>query len=468
MKKLFFTAVLLISYQASAVHVNPHGIGEVLLVPYYTVNNGLNTLVGVTNTTGNVKAIKINIREGLNGYSVLSYNVYLGPHDTWTFAMGGYPSSADGFVGQDFAALASSDHSCAPMVNKSLQEFNPYGLVDGSDDISRGREGFIEIIEMGELKGQLGAAATLVSGVPNNCALLASAWENGGSWDINPNQNLRPATGGLMAEADIMDVSSGVNYSIPTVALADFFADDEFVHVAPTDSHLSLDAAQPIATVLTDTEVYNLSFERGVDAVSAVLMADELQATYSIDSGVEGVSEIIYTQPTRRFHVYSRPFRAYSPYPVQPRIDSCHSRQYEGVEVDIIVHDREGRGNYSFGYFPGAPQQPADALCGSVFIMSMKRVGSELEEALITQSHNLAVIKGVDGGTENGYVTIKFMDTRPLMGTQISTNQRIGVMGLPIIGFSISQYTNMYARPGVMAVYGLSHPINSSVSVKRF
>jgi len=76
MKKYFILLLVLVSCQVSAVRVNPQGIGEVLLVPYYTVNNGLNTTVAVTNTSEDVKAIKLNIREGLNGHSVLNYNVY--------------------------------------------------------------------------------------------------------------------------------------------------------------------------------------------------------------------------------------------------------------------------------------------------------------------------------------------------------------------------------------------------------
>ncbi|MCW8870092.1 MAG: hypothetical protein OQK49_05255, partial [Proteobacteria bacterium] len=143
--KFRIVLLMLLSYHASAVRVNPQGIGEVLLVPYYTVNNGLNTTVAVTNTNEDVKAIRINIREGLNGYPVLSYNVYLGPHDTWTFVTGAWTSTIDNHEGEDSAAHASSDNSCAPRLNKSLQQFLPGDITDGPGTMSRVREGFIEI-----------------------------------------------------------------------------------------------------------------------------------------------------------------------------------------------------------------------------------------------------------------------------------------------------------------------------------
>src|SRR5690554_5856449 len=89
-----------LSFQAAAVFVNPKGQGEVILVPYYTVNNNLNTSINITNTKATPKAIKITLREGLNGLPVLSYNVYLGGYDTWTFVMGAIPSSIPGYEGE--------------------------------------------------------------------------------------------------------------------------------------------------------------------------------------------------------------------------------------------------------------------------------------------------------------------------------------------------------------------------------
>lgn len=81
-----------------------------LLVPYYTVNNNLNTTVSVTNPTDAPKAVKITFREGLNGYAVLSYNVYLDAFDTWVFALASQISNIAGYVGQNTVAHYSFDN----------------------------------------------------------------------------------------------------------------------------------------------------------------------------------------------------------------------------------------------------------------------------------------------------------------------------------------------------------------------
>jgi len=103
--------------------------------------------------------------------------------------------------------------------------------------MSRAREGFIEIIAMGELQGGFVVAASHgSSGVPGNCAYFAATWQTGGVWDVDSggdtNQDLTPGEGGLMVEADIINVAEGVNYSIPVTALDNFFAVDQVAHTS--------------------------------------------------------------------------------------------------------------------------------------------------------------------------------------------------------------------------------------------
>ncbi|MGB5098482.1 MAG: hypothetical protein WBN82_11300, partial [Porticoccaceae bacterium] len=51
---------------AHAVHVNPDGLGQVLLYPYYTVQNNFVTAIHVVNTTDQAKAVKVRFLEGKN------------------------------------------------------------------------------------------------------------------------------------------------------------------------------------------------------------------------------------------------------------------------------------------------------------------------------------------------------------------------------------------------------------------
>ena len=68
---------------SNAVHINPEGLGQTLIYPYYSVNNGLNTTLSVVNTTDLTKAVKVRFLEGDNSIEVLDFNLYLSPYDVW-------------------------------------------------------------------------------------------------------------------------------------------------------------------------------------------------------------------------------------------------------------------------------------------------------------------------------------------------------------------------------------------------
>lgn len=52
---------------ANAVDLNPDGLGQVLIYPYYTVNKSQDTLLSVVNTDSvNGKAVKVRFLEGYN------------------------------------------------------------------------------------------------------------------------------------------------------------------------------------------------------------------------------------------------------------------------------------------------------------------------------------------------------------------------------------------------------------------
>ncbi len=453
-----------LSFQAAAVFVNPKGQGEVILVPYYTVNNNLNTSVNITNTKATPKAIKITLREGLNGLPVLSYNVYLGGYDTWTFVMGAIPSSIPSYEGEPSGGLLSGDQSCAPLFNKAKTEFNFEGLVDGPQTTQRTREGFIEIIEMGELQGDAAESAQAVNGMPGNCQFFETAWQEGGLWHEasggNSQQDLAPASGGLMAEVDIIQVGEGANYSIPVVALADFFADDAVIHAAPTDTSLSLDAAAPKATVLSDTKAHQLSFERGIDAVSAVLMAVELTNTYSFEWAVNAMSETVYTQPTRRFYLGENNQTIDPPY---AEFGNCNPRNnYRSTRVEVNAYDIDGSLTFNISspgytppacyYFIGYP--------GSVYVQSYFD-GNYSVESLISGAHNSAGLDINRGGDNKGYVRTRFGYSRPLPATDIETGKTVHIMGIPVIGVTLMRFTNNNAQPGILAQYGFAYPLKS-------
>ena len=145
---------------AEAVHVNPDGLGQVLIYPYYTARTrttGLftgsqyNSLISVVNSTASAKAVKVRFLESLDSREVLDFNLYLSAHDVWT--TGVVPTS-------DGAGIVTADVSCTqPAIAKVGSAPSPFlnyqysgKNADGADtSFDRTREGYVEIIEMANI-----------------------------------------------------------------------------------------------------------------------------------------------------------------------------------------------------------------------------------------------------------------------------------------------------------------------------
>ena len=236
---------------AHALNLNPDGIGQALVFPYYTVNKGNQTLVSVVNTTNRVKAVKVRFVEGRNSKEVLDFNLYLSPFDVWTGAV-----FATGATGA--ASLTTSDTSCtvpritAPVPFRNFQytganqdwlsASTPASLAALLGAIERTREGHLEMIEMGLLQIGTGAAqladeATHNStGVPVNCQALVNAWTPGGVWATNGAANIDTPAGGLYGAGTIVDVANGTLQAYNADAIQGFYnnqARPGFLHRNP-------------------------------------------------------------------------------------------------------------------------------------------------------------------------------------------------------------------------------------------
>ncbi len=176
---------------ANAVNLNPDGIGQVLLYPYYTVNGGNSTLVTVVNTADVAKAVKVRFLESLNSKEVLDFNLYLSAHDVWTGVVSEINANGD-------PGLTTDDHSCiAPNnVMTTPQPFLGYEFTNwlpdklgrtaaaAAQNKSRMRQGHLEVIEMGDLGGVPAESATHINGTPKNCAYFHNQWvsSTAGTW----------------------------------------------------------------------------------------------------------------------------------------------------------------------------------------------------------------------------------------------------------------------------------------------
>lgn len=414
---------------AHAVHVNPDGLGQVLLYPYYTVQNGFVTAVHVVNTTDQAKAVKVRFLEGKNSREVLDFNLYLSPFDVWTGTV--VPDATNG------ARLITTDTSCTrgtfptPPAGVAFRNFD-YVAEDNPVDLDRRREGYIELIEMGVLtdSAQINAV-THVNGVPSNCALIRTADQANQVFVSAP-------TGGLFGSGHLVSVTGGVRTSYDPVALDDFSPSPIFNpsgNVAP-----SLEDVAPFATILDGDQVVSFVPVAGrpdVDAVSAVLTHDTISNEYTVDAGRMSQTDWIITFPTKRFYVNTSlisPFQeAWAPL----TRTSCHT-------VAFNFFDREERSVVpdSDDFSPPQPGPDPFSLCNEVNTLTIHRGGAEIDEAklfgAVSTSQTLAV-----SDFEAGWMRVTFAVDGDAGNYGVLENELGGaIFGLPVIGFSASRNVN--------------------------
>ena len=352
-----------IAASAQAVNLNPDGLGQVLIYPYYTTRNGNQTLLSVVNTTGEAKAVKVRFMEGKNTREVLDFNLYLSPYDVWTAALldgsavdtecnieqpnGSGDLNGDPIVGAGGGQcgvphLLTADTSCTvPYIFESastgpgLQSFLPFRLADGGGtDIDRTAEGHFEMIEMGVLVDTDQGSATAATheilddyanapAMPADCQQLVDAWTTGGTdvggvplsdgyWTLDASEDIEPPTGGLFGGAAVINVTEGYMFSYDAKAINGFQSDAAVdslttLHAIPGTVEPGLNSGDITdATVFLDdgTTLASSGLTRGVDAVSFVFMHDQLYNEYSIEEAISGFTEWVITFPTKHFYVF--------------------------------------------------------------------------------------------------------------------------------------------------------------------
>ncbi len=237
-KKSLYTAlaglgVLGATGAAQAVNVNPNGLGDALVYPYYTTRavgvsdattsgNAYNSLLSVVNSTGSAKAVKVRFLEGKNSREVLDFNLFLSAFDVWTTAI--IPTGTGGVTAANNvgAKIITSDKSCTlPAIPSGGQDFFNYAYTGSADDkggsgLDRTREGYVEIIEMATYASTTTTykQITHVNGVPPGCASVN---------DTQAAKDASPVAGGLFGGISLINVNAGTDYSTEAVALANFY-----------------------------------------------------------------------------------------------------------------------------------------------------------------------------------------------------------------------------------------------------
>jgi hypothetical protein len=322
---------------AQAVNMNPDGLGQVLIYPYYTVRDGNTTLLSVVNTTDSAKAVKVRFNEGYNSREVLDFNLYLSAWDVWTAALyddAGTPTMVTSdtsctvpyFYGNDTDAFGNT---------VGTQEFLHFAYtganVDGGPtSIDRAKEGHFEIIEMGTLTDDSATAKRVGSAtaathvlkdgksVPLNCQQLIDNWSVisgvNGMWvaglvDGKSNIDIERNSGGLFGGAGVINVGNGTFFSYNAKAIQGFDKnlDGASLHYRPGSINPNLNSGDQLTATLffgvpQDTAVA-LSYPRGIDAISATFMHEYTINEFNQNANLGAASEWIVSFPTKNWYV---------------------------------------------------------------------------------------------------------------------------------------------------------------------
>jgi len=466
---------------SNAVNLNSDGVGQVLVYPYYTVNNGLNTLISVVNTSDRTKAVKVRFLEGKNSRECLDFNLYLSPYDVWTAGLVAATATSlysPGFEGEDTVKIVTSDQSCTDPSALSGYEFLPWAFVGTAADpvynpggwgLERCTEGHFEMIEMGNI-----ADATTEWGIihddgtPNDCGVLTDNWSGAGSldWANDENDGLEAPTGGLFGSASIIDVTGGTDVAYNADAI-------EGVFLAP--AHTDPGNLQPGLGDGDDNNSYIFAnaavvsdfwMSNPVQAVSAVYMHDQIFGEYVLSDGIGANTEWVVTFPTKNYYVdpARTPF-AFVPY--EPFEESIG--EYGACEVyTIALYDREERTpDPRLVIRPPSPRPPTvtndDAVfCWETNVLEFEDsdrasgdsviLGSRNTTHYATQSVPAQPATPQTPAVEAEYFTTGWVALSFAQSTDDNLNGRT-YGGLPVTGFAIQRYVNQNASEGVLANY---------------
>lgn len=434
-KKLLASVVAGLGFvgAAHAVHVNPDGLGQVLLYPYYTVQGGYDTYVHVVNTTTEAKAVKVRFLEGKNSREVLDFNLYLSPNDEWT---GMIARSANG------AVLTTKDTSCtAPAIPAAGVEFRNFEFTgDSVNTTARTREGYLEIIEMGDVKNAaLVTAITHVDGVPADCAAVRTAARTGGALNSGAPAVEKPS-GGLYGFNTLINVNEGSAHTLDAVALDDFVDSVAGIslHTEPGSLTPSLAQVGTDADILDGSTIIGYAGAQPIDNVSALIMRSSVINDYVLAPEIAGKTDWVMTFPTKRFYVNSPDLA-----PFAEAWNSATSTSCDPIEVQYFDREERAQGATPDDFSP-KPVAGVLSLCNEVNTLTFLRSGSDEGSVFSAEFTNQTVT--LDSGFDNGWARIGFTADAATMTDGTTT-----INGLPVIGFSAMNFTN-----GTLQVEGVN------------
>lgn len=449
---------------AQAVHVNPDGTGQVLLYPYYTVRadgtQNYDSLLTVVNSTSSTKAVKVRILEGKRSAEVLDFNLFLSPYDVWA---GAIVRTAEGarLVSNDKSCVVPSDLFTTP--NKSdFRNFVYAGSGDGGGDgLDRTREGYIEMLEMGNVTNTTwtGWIKHNSAGVPANCPALDSV-------DGQMSPGIVAPTGGLFGHLELINPASGSDFSYDAFAIDAWSPTEQYTdagNVLPSlagGGGAAAAASTPVSNVFINASASVLTTnwlaggatatQAAADAISATMMHRAVLNEYNLETGTDSGTDWVVTFPTKKLYVNAgsgaarRPFSLNFNNGCSPELATIniYNREEGSPTTPIVLQPS-----------PRPPVAPPRGLCYEANVISFEKSG------LLGSTNNFDLtFLSVFGDTNlnrTGWAAVSFVETSQSMAPGATALTGAPTFrGLPVIGIAVYDYLNRGAQAGRLATYG--------------
>jgi hypothetical protein len=305
------------------------------------------------------------------------------------------------------------------------------------------------VIEMGQLTGTAAESATHASnGRPVACTFFNTTTVNIGALD--------PPGGGLSGSGTLINVATGLDGTYDAEAL-DHLASVAFF-TAPGEQGTDFNAAavDPVSHVVAGNTSYRLTWARGIDAVSSVLMAARIENDFILDAGTQSRTDWVMTFPTRRFYVTTTSAAA----PFTSRFGEAGGLACEGLSGGVASRDpvpgagglvRPDAGNASRWCWTATvvPVTTA-AISGSSQLLGSRNLLGFAAPFNAREGFPAAI--RVPDGMANGRMWLEPSDMRALVSNADSqaldlrtgtvTQRAFSVRGLPMTGFMIRSFRN--------------------------
>ena len=427
-KNILTAAVVAASIPATAQQsINNSSTGQVILYPFYSTENGASTLLHVSNTTPEAKAVKVRLMEGVSSSVVLEYNLYLPAHGTFASAI----SEVDGL-----SAIATTSDACSvPMLGTAngdydgyttdlsggstlrVQPLVPYQFASDKDNgLDRLAVGHAEVIEMGVVSQDTVDVT--------DCEAVSKLWLTG---DWSTDSTIGAPSGGLVGSSVFITPDDAYSLAIYPAAIDGWAKSGANYHRGAGTLLPTLDQGVRKASLWDGSDFvaldYSTNDKGAVMAMSALLATSVVAGEFTVESSIAAESDMVVTFPLKKYF-QSTGGDAIAPFTTV--FDGTKEENRQCEEVGLVSFSRDGEATAGSGTFVPEETGVAKFLCDNVNVLSvggasaLQVVGSKSLPSAFEAGRLRLSMEQAAGADDNGVV----------------------VSGLPVVGFNATRIVN--------------------------